>query len=251
MRPACSGTSPDRRRRRGGPVGRSAARRAVSTTSARRERGNEMPRSETCKPEFTGDGARFCSPCLPPRLRKGWPAPGQPAIPGAPGRPPAAAAALSDCNGPSPGRPSDAASRAARTGGGTWARSRLIGGHRGRRHRAPRRDSTRRHGVGAAGPRPARSGRSGGCARTVTPSSRRVTNARAEPERVVVRGRRRSAPLPWRRPFTLASPPPSRLPYDSSKRAGHHIPSIDRHGVERLIREERDPAEYMRRCTLE
>ncbi len=122
-------------------------------------------------------------------------------------KPPAGGGAAEQVqDGPSPRRPSDAASQAARTGEGRWARSRLIGGHRRRRRWAPRKDSTRRHGVGAAGPRPARSGRSGGCARTVTPSSRKVTSAQAEPDRVVVKGRRRSAPLPWRRPFTLASP---------------------------------------------
>jgi len=122
-------------------------------------------------------------------------------------KPPAGGGAAEQVqDGPSPRRPSDAASQAARTGEGRWARSRLIGGHRRRRRWAPRKDSTRRHGVGAAGPRPARSGRSGGCARTVTPSSRKVTSAQAEPGRVVVKGRRRSAPLPWRRPFTPASP---------------------------------------------
>ena len=86
----------------------------------------------------------------------------------------------------------------------------------------------------------------------------------------MVKGRRRSAPLPWRRPFTLASPvaqsTPLRLleahgvirgvaPIASGAldatvllqltdvpsildRAGHHIPSIGRHQVKRLIRED-------------
>lgn len=86
----------------------------------------------------------------------------------------------------------------------------------------------------------------------------------------MVKGRRRSAPLPWRRPFTLASPAarstPVRLleahgvirgvaPIASAAldaavllqltdvpsilaRAGHDVPSIGRHGVERLIRED-------------
>jgi len=174
-----------------------------------------MPRCETCKQEFAGDGARFCSRPVTPTSERV--APGRPEIPGAPSRPPAPAAPLSSCDGPSPGRPSDAASRAARTGGGRWARSRRIEGHRRRPRWALRKDSSRRHGVGAAGPHPARSGRSGECVRTVTPSSRRATSARAETDGVVVKGRRRPAPLPWRcSPTTM-----------------------------------RGPAEYMRPCTLD
>jgi hypothetical protein len=41
-----------------------------------------MPRCETCKQEFAGDGARFCSPACDPDYGKGDRHPGTPRFPG-------------------------------------------------------------------------------------------------------------------------------------------------------------------------